>query len=307
MNRRTTSFAALTVAALIGLVPLVGPTLSAALFTHTTIAGANVVTAGPCASDTGYASAVTGLATAANREVWQRMTRQSGTTLTPDGFQSRTWTSSGVVFGGSGALYCSDNASALLDDPTDSASTTSAQSYSTWGANGSLSLALWIRGTSTGGGRLVSLAEASSGSTAYVERALWVTTSGQLAIGGRYGSGTSSAWATTTAGAEVTDGRWHLIVVVMPNTATSNVAPTLLLDGVVLTTVTTGTVSYRARSSAGTTARWYVGDNNAGRLPTGAPSVAWTGEYDEFVVVSGTPSATALGYGAGSLYRAADS
>ena len=306
MTRRR-ALVALATAALIGLVPLVGPTLSAALFTHTALADANIVTAGPCPSDTGYDTAVTGLATAANREVWQRLTRQSGTTPTPDAFQSRAWTSSGVVFGSPGALYCSDNSATLLDGASDSASTTSSQSYSTWGANGTLTLALWIRGESTTAGRLVSLAEGSSGSSTYAERVLWLTSSGQLAIGGRYGSGSSSAWVTTSSGALVTDGRWHLVVVVMPNTTTANAAPTIYLDGRSLTSSTAGTVTYRARSTSSTPARWYLGDNDAGRTPSGAPSTAWTGEYDEFVVVSGTPSVAALGFGPGSLFRAAES
>ena len=62
------------------------------------------------------------------------------------------------------------------------------------------------------------------------------------------------------------------------NTATSNAAPDIRVDGVVAATTTSGSVRYRARSSSGSSARWYVGTNRAGRLPTGAPTEAYLAE-----------------------------
>jgi hypothetical protein len=302
---RRAVLAALAAAALLAASPVAGAMTSLALFTDTASATGNTVTGGSCASTTTFTSAVAELATSGNREVWQRMTEQGGGPA-DDAFQGRRWTDSGAVFGTDGALYCSDDTALTLDGAADTASS-DAQSYSTWGANGTVTVFLWIRGESTAAGRLVSLAEGASGGSTYAERVIWLTATGQIAVGSRYGSGSSSSFVTTTSGVDVVDGRWHLIAVVMPNTATTNPAPTILVDGSAASATTTGTVTYRARSSSGTSARWYLGDNNAGRLPTGAPSTAWIGDYDEFVVVAGTPTATQLGSGAGSLYRAADS
>jgi hypothetical protein len=193
-----------------------------------------------------------------------------------------------------------------MDAATDVATSTS-RTYATWGANGTGTLLLWVRGTSTTAGRLVSLAEGASGGSTYAERALWVTASGGLVFGGRYGTTTSSSFTTATTSVAVNDGRWHLVAVVMPNTATTNTSPSIYVDGALATSTTTGTVTYRARSSSSSNAAWYVGDNDAGRSPTGAPSTAWLGDYDEFAWVTGTPSATLLGASAGSLFSAADS
>ncbi len=305
MSRRA-ALPVLAAAALLAATPIIGSLPSLALFTDSVTATGNTVTGGACASTTTFAGAATGLATSANREVWQRMAQGSGNNPGADAFQSRPWTGSGVVFGAAGALYCSDDAALTIDGASDSISS-DAQTYATWGANSTVTVFLWIRGTSTAGGRLVSLAEGASGGSTYAERVVWLTTGGQISVGSRYGSGTTNSSVTTTTAVDVLDARWHLIAVVMTNTATTNAAPVVHVDGVAADATTTGTVTYRARSSSGTNARWYVGDNNAGRVPTGAPSSAWLGDYDEFVVIAGAPSASQLGAGAGSLYRAADS
>jgi hypothetical protein len=275
---------------------------SAAAFSDSATLSANTATAASCPSTTSWTSLVNAAFTGSDREQWQ--TLSTTTSAVPNHeWNDDSWSESSLVTNQPGALYCSDDSAISLDATSDRASSRT-KSYSTWSANSTITTLLWLRGTSTAAGRLVTLAEGASGSTRYAERALWVTSTGGLVAGGRYSS--SSSWTTATSDVTVNDGRWHLLAVVWTNTASSNVAPTILVDGIATETTTTGTVTYRARSSSGTSAAWYLGANNAGRLPSGAPTAAYRAAYDEFLVVRGTPSATLLGDTAGSLYAAAD-
>lgn len=302
MSRRT-AVAALLAAALLAASPIVGSLASLALFTDTVTATGNTVTAGACASSTTWSTRVSALDTAGTDRAWLRMSGSGG--FDADAYTGASWSDSSIGFGSSGALYCSTDAAATLNAATDRATSTS-RTYAAWGANGTGTILLWVRGTSTAAGRLVSLAEGASGGSTYAERVLWMTATGGLVFGGRFGSNTSNAFTTTTSDIAINDGRWHLIAVVMPNTATTNSAPSIYVDGVLATATTSGTVTYRARGSSTSTAAWYVGDNDAGRAPTGAPATAWVGDYDEFVWVTGSLTATLLGRTDASLVAAAD-
>jgi hypothetical protein len=292
-------------AALIALSPTLARTASDASFSDTQSAGSNTVTAGACAATTTWQNLVNNSFTGTAREVWQT-TNTTTTALPNDTWNSDNWSENSLVTNQAGALYCSSDTAIAADLTTDVGSSP-LKSYGTWGANSTTTLLLWMKGTSATAGRLVSLAESASGGSSYAERVLWVTASGGLAFGGRYGSNTTQTWTTSTSGVTVSDGRWHLVVVVMTNTATSNTAPVIYVDGTAAATTTTGTVTYRGRASSTTNAAWYLGSNTAGRSPVGAPTAAYLAAYDEFVVVSTTPSATLLGAGAGSLFAAGDS
>jgi len=302
MSRRA-ALAALVAAGLLAATPLVASLPSLALFTDSVTATGNSVTAAPCASTTTWSTRAAALDTGGTNRAWLRMSGSGG--FDADAYTGASWSDSSIGFGTSGALYCSTDPAATFNGAADRATSTS-RTYATWGANGTGTMLLWVRGTSASAGRLVSLAEAASGGSAYAERVLWVTATGGLVFGGRFGSNTSNAFTTTTSGIAINDGRWHLIAVVMPNTGTTNSAPSIYVDGVLADATTSGTVTYRARSSSSSSASWYVGDNDAGRSPTGAPTSAWVGDYDEFVWVTGSLSATLLGTSDASLFAASD-
>ena len=299
----------LVLGALLGVLALVAgtsaaftPLPSAAAFSDMVELSPNTATAATCPGTTTWSSLVNASFVGTTRELWQTM--NTATSAVPnDRWTSDNWSESSLVTDQPGALYCSDDRAIALDATADRASSP-AKTYSTWSASSTITTLLWIRGTSTTAGRVLTLAEGASGGSTYAERALWVTATGGVVAGGRYSS--AASWTTSTSGVQVNDGRWHLLTVVWTNTATSNVAPSIRIDGVAATTTTSGTVTYRARTSSGSSASWYVGANSAGRLPSGAPTAALQAAYDEFIVVAGTPSATLLGSGPGSLYTAAD-
>jgi hypothetical protein len=304
--RRWLPAAALAAAALALVVaPRVTSTSSTAAFTDLDTLTGSTVTADACASSTTWSSRVAALDTSGTNRAWQRFS--GANSLPSDSYTASAWSATSLTYGAAGALYCDPSTAVTMNNVGDYASSQT-RTYSTWGANGTGTLLIWVRGTSTATGLLVSLAEGFSGSSTYVDRTLWVTATGTLSFGGRYGTNSTNEFVTTTSGPAINDGRWHLIAVVMPNTSsTSNTAPTIYVDGAVAPASTTGTVRYRARSSSSTNAAWYIGDNDASRDPTGAPTAAWVGDYDEFVWVTGTPSATLLGATSASLYGAADS
>jgi hypothetical protein len=304
--RRWLPAAALAAAALVlALAPQVTSTSSTAAFTDLDTLTGNTVTAGSCASSTTWSSRVAALDTSGTNRAWQRL---SGTSSLPnDSYTGSGWSANSLTFGTDGALYCDADDAVTMNNVGDYANS-GQRRYSDWGANGTGTMLLWVRGTSTSTGLLVSLAEGFSGSSTYVDRTLWVTATGTLSFGGRYGTNSTNEFVTTTSGPAINDGRWHLVAVVMPNTSsTSNTAPTIYVDGEVAPATTSGTVRYRARSSSSTNATWYLGDNDASRDPTGAPTAAWVGDYDEFVWVTGSLSSTLLGTTSASLYGAADS
>jgi hypothetical protein len=310
--RRWLPAAALATAALVlALAPQVTSTPSTAAFTDLDTLTGNTVTAGACSSSTTWSSRVASLDTSGDSRAWQRMALRSGSssTLDYDAYTGDSWSDTSVdtsQFDQDGALYCDADAAVALTSTNDYLTSVS-QRYSTWGASTTSTLLLWVKGTGAASGLLVSLAEGYSGSSTYVDRTLWVTAQGTLSFGGRWGTSSSNEFVTTTSGPVVNDGRWHLVAVTMPNTSNDNADPTIYVDGEAAPATTSGTVRYRARSSSSTNAAWYIGDNNASRDPTGAPTAAWVGTYDEFVYVNGTPSATLLGSASTSLYAAADS
>ena len=282
--------------------PSLVPSPTAAAFSDSATLGSNRATAAHCARTTTWATLVDSSFTGATREEWQ--TLSTSTSAVPnDRWNNDNWSESSLVTNQSGALYCSADGAISLDASSDVA-TSPSKSYASWSASTTVTTMVWVRSASTTAGRLISLAERSSGSTRYAERVLWVTETGGLVAGGRYSS--SASWTTETTDVAVNDGRWHLLAVVWTNSKTANAPPTLYVDGVEATTTTTGTVTYRARSSSGTSASWYLGANSAGRSPSGAPSDAYLASYDEFLVVAGTPSDTLLGSADGSLFAAAD-
>lgn len=294
----------LVLAALIAVSPTLMRSSSDAAFSDTQSAGPDTVTAGACAASNTWQNLVNNSIGGTAREAWQT-TNTTTAALPNDAWNSDNWSEVSLVTNQPGALYCSSDTSITANATTDVGSSP-AKTYATWGANTTSTMLLWMKGTSSTAGRLVSLAEGASGGTSYAERVLWVTAAGGLSFGGRFGSGTGSTWTTSTSGVNVSDGRWHLIAVVMTNTATSNTAPVIYVDGAAATRTTTGTVTYRGRASSSSNAAWYLGANSAGRSPVGAPTAAYLGSYDEFIVTSSTPSATLLGSGAGSFFAAAD-
>jgi hypothetical protein len=311
MRRWLPAMALASAALVLVVAPRATSTASTAAFTDLDTLTGSTVTAGACASSTTWSTRVAALDTSGDSRAWQRMSLRPGSSsaLDYDEYTGDSWSDTSVdtsQFAQSGALYCDPDVAVELAASNDYLASVS-QRYSLWGANTSSTMLMWFKGTGSTAGLLVSLAEGYSGSSTYVDRTLWVTAAGTLNFGGRWGSSSSSEFVTTTSGPVVNDGQWHLVAVVMPNTSNDNADPTIYVDGEVAPATTTGTVRYRARSSSSTNAAWYIGDNNAGRDPTGAPTTAWIGLYDEFVYVNGTPSSTLLGASSASLYAAADS
>lgn len=296
---RAVAVLALLAAILAVVVPGLRPQQSEARFTSTTSLTGAVVTAAACASSTTWTSLLGSTATG-SREAWNRLASAGSTS---DAWNGTTWSVTSVTATTDSALYCDGNQASLLNNAGDS-TRSSSRSYATWGVTADSTLALWFKGTSTSAGRLVSLTEGTSGSTTYTERALWMNADGTLSFGAR--TGTATSWTTSTPQAW-NDGSWHLVAVTMPSSATAGGA-TVYVDGVARTSVAGAGYPYtRARSASTTNAAWSIGDNNAGRAPTGCPTTGWLGSYDEFVQVSGLMSATLLGSGAGSLLAAQDS
>lgn len=296
---RAVAVLALLAAIVAVVMPGLRPDQSEARFTSSTSLTGAAVTAAACASTTTWTSLLGSTATG-SREAWNRLASASSTS---DAWNGTTWSVSSVTATTDSALYCDSNQASLLNNAGDS-TRSSSRSYATWGVNGDSTLAIWFKGTSTASGRLVSLTEGTSGSSTYTERALWMNADGTLSFGAR--TSTTASWTISTPQAW-NDGAWHLAVVTMPSAAGAGGA-TVHVDGVERVSVNGASSLYsRARGSSGSNAAWSIGDNNAGRAPTGCPTTGWIGTYDEFVQVSGLMSATLLGTGAGSLMAAQDS
>ncbi|MCX6459913.1 MAG: hypothetical protein NTZ03_06350, partial [Actinobacteria bacterium] len=183
----------------------------------------------------------------------------------------------------SGALYCSSSTAATLasttyfqsSGKTNDGSPSGTATTSTWNlTTGTNTLAVWFQTSAATGGVLASLA---SGTT-YVDRALWVDSSGNVAFGGR---NASAGWSIASSGTDYTDGRWHLAAAVMGTTGA-----TLYVDGAQKATSPSG--GYYATTNGATSTTWRVGTpavTTSGVVPTSMPADAFIGNVDEFALL----------------------
>jgi hypothetical protein len=287
-------------AAVVALAPGAIPSPSAAAFTDTESAQPNVITVTACTASS-WATAINALATGSNRLAWQRL-GISGSQLSADVWTGDAWTDSGLALDQPGAPGCDPDRGVLLDAGTDS-TWSPARSYGAWSANATSTALLWVKGSTQSGGRLLTLGEGNAVGSTWVDRSLWVTSTGNLGFGTKWDTNAASEWWVTTSDVNVSDGAWHLIVAVMTASGAAD-GVELFVDGRKATTTANGSPRYRATTNTTTSARWYLGTNNAGRAVSIAPMTAFLGTYDDFVTIAGRPTATQLGAGSGSLWAA---
>jgi hypothetical protein len=272
-------------AGVLALVPAAIPSLSAALLSDTQTATSNTVGAGTCTS-TAWADAVnaTGTIASGNRDYWQRLdstydSKRKAYALPGDawGSSSTAWTGSGIVHQADGALYCDADTAVTLNGSSDSVTSQSA-TQSTWGVSSSArtTVMLWVQTTSTTAGRILTMAEGTSGGS-NADRVLYMDASGYLRFAGRSGS---TSWSTTAGGAVINDGLWHLVAAQMNGRSTGGV--TLYVDGTSVATVSGSSYPYRDFGSTNVT--WTIGSQGAGNDPTAAPSGALLASVDELVI-----------------------
>lgn len=298
----------LGIAAMAATVPSVVIGASAASFSDSRSATANVVTAGTCSTSSNSWNnlvASTSVIPSSSRDVYNRLS--GAATLTDvGGWSGGTWSATGVTLAQSGALYCDSDTAISMSTTTGHAVTaTQAQStYFTSGTSAGSTVMFWVRTTSTAAGRL-----ASVGNSTASDRVVWLDASGVVHFSAR-SNGSPTSWSIT-GGSAINDGAWHLIVVTMGTVATSGGGATLYVDGASVATQSAGSAyAYRTGSRFGTTSTvaWTLGSQPAATTPSGTPTAgAAPANYDEFVQFDTTNlSATLLGTGAGSLFRSSD-
>ena len=196
---------------------------------------------------------------------------------------SSTWATSGVTLNQPGALYCDSNTALSVSGASGHADTASA-TQATFGisSSASTSILFWVKSTSTSAGILAALG--NTGGSSNNDRVVWMDASGYVHFSARSG-GSSTSWSIT-GGATVNDGAWHLVAVAMGGYTSGGA--TLYVDGEAAATQAATGTTYAFRNFSSTSVRWTIGDQNGVNAPTGTPTVALVGTYDEFAVIDTT-------------------
>lgn len=297
MLRRLRPFALVALAAAV-LAPRLVVGSSAAAFTDSASASSNTVTAATCTS-TAWNTWITSTSNipSNDRDVYNRL---SGNNLASDSWMSSSnWSSSNVTTNQSGALYCDSNTALSISGSSGHADTSSATQGSLGlSSSSSTTLLVWVKTSSSSAGTIAAVGNSGGGS--YGDRFVWMDSSGNVNFSARPTSQSSSSWSIS-GGSAINDGSWHLITVVMGGY--TNGGATLYVDGASAASRSTSGTTYAFRNFGSTTISWSIGDQSASTVPSGVPSNALVGTYDEFVVFDSTTLTSAQ---ISALYASAD-
>jgi signal peptidase I len=176
-----------------------------------------------------------------------------------------------------GSCASSGSPAIALDGTTSAAVTTS------WAvvAPSSYSIELWLRTTSTTGGRLLGFGDAATGVSLHLDRQLYLTPSGKVALGVVAGLPIS-----ITSAASVNDGAWHHVVGSMDGLTGGGTGMRLYVDGALA-------ASSPVALSEATTGYWRVGADSLVGWGFATPAAsAFSGAIDDAAVYGTALSAS---------------
>ncbi len=133
---------------------------------------------------------------------------------------------------------------------------------------------LWLRTTTTTGGRILGFGNSRTGTSSSYDRALWMNDSGQLLFG-TYNNATQVAWGNKS----YNDGTWHHVVI----TQDATTGMRLIVDGQQIAFKNSATT---AQPYAGW---WRLGSDNLNGWPQLGSSAGFVGDIDNVAIY---PSAT---------------
>ncbi|MFN8145966.1 MAG: hypothetical protein U0R76_00760 [Candidatus Nanopelagicales bacterium] len=295
--RRLRPFALVALAAAV-LAPRLVVGSSAAAFTDSASASSNTVTAATCTS-TAWNTWITSTSNipSNDRDVYNRL---SGNNLASDSWMSSSnWPSSNVTTNQSGALYCDSNTAAFDQRSSGHADTSSA-------TQGSLDRRP-RRPPRCCGSRRRPRAPHDRGRRQLRRQQLRrpLRLDGlvrQRELLGPPDLGSPRRRGASAAAAPSTTGRGTLITVVMGGY--TNGGATCTSTAPRPRAAPRRATTYAFRNFGSTTISWSIGDQSASTVPSGVPSNALVGTYDEFVVFDTFTTLTSAQISA--LYASAD-